>query len=150
MSVETNFWEVANSVKAMELSYYWKGYGSAIFLEFGELTERFRKDGTPSNSQGQITVGIEWSWRVEDKTSIICGSWDEEELWQPTFDKLIGNRIKTFNLFGQLPEIELIFETDLRVLSFATTKGQPGWMVIDKRSKNGHSFGVTDGILNQD
>jgi hypothetical protein len=31
---------------------------------------------------------IQWSWRIEDTVSILCGSWSQEHLWEPTFDLL--------------------------------------------------------------
>ena len=123
MSIETNFLAVISSLQTMSLSHFWNGYGSAIFLEFGQLTEKIEKDGTLGNPQGEITVGIEWSWRVEDKTSIICGSWSDDELWPPTFDRLIGEKLRQLSLYGRLPEIELTFDNGLRLLSFATSDG---------------------------
>ena len=46
-----------------------RGHGSAIFLEIGELDD---------NKKGELTVMIEWSWRVEDERQIAFGSWSDE------------------------------------------------------------------------
>src|SRR4051794_7120334 len=69
----------------LPLSHLWRGAGSAIFLEFGRLTERtyLRRDGTRPNPCGEFGLMIQWSWRIEDKASIMCGSWSEEPLWEP-------------------------------------------------------------------
>ena len=60
----------------MEVAHLWRGHGSAIFLEFGTLSPgSVRRDGSPGNPMGEITIGIEWSWRIENANSIVCGSW---------------------------------------------------------------------------
>lgn len=72
----------------LPLSHLWRGYGSAIFLEFGHLTPRTRRSGEAGNPCGEFGLMIEWSWRIENIVSILCGSWSEEPLWMPTFDLL--------------------------------------------------------------
>jgi hypothetical protein len=39
-----------------------------------------------------MTLMIQWSWRIENKRSIICGSWSEEEYWQQAFAAMLGFR----------------------------------------------------------
>jgi hypothetical protein len=83
----STFNRIGAELVGMKVSHLWRGYGSAIFLEFGNLSPgSARRDGSPGNPMGEITIGIEWSWRIENATSIICGSWSEEELWAPAFD----------------------------------------------------------------
>jgi hypothetical protein len=56
----------------MPVSHFWRGYGSALFLEFGLLSAqldkdgspRLRRDGTSRNPLGEVTLMIEWSWRI--------------------------------------------------------------------------------------
>lgn len=74
------------AAKGMAVSHIWRGHGSALFIEFGELTSGTRKrgDGSPGPLEGQIGLMIEWSWRIEDERSIVCGSWSDDELWKPT------------------------------------------------------------------
>jgi len=110
-----------------------RGYGSALFLEFGALTRLVRKNGPPRGLQGEFGLMIAWSWRIEDRASIICGSWSDEDLWQPTFDKLLGRRITDIAIFGRLPEILVSLSDDLYVLSFMTAEGQPEWSLFDRR-----------------
>ena len=70
----------------MPVSHSWRGYGSALFLEFGNLTAQLRNDGSPwlrkdgsaLHPNGEVTLMIEWSWRIEDEHSIICGSWSDD------------------------------------------------------------------------
>jgi hypothetical protein len=64
----------------LPLSHVWRGYGSAIFLEFGRLTPRTRRSGEAGNPRGELGLMIQWSWRIEDTVSILCGSWSQEHL----------------------------------------------------------------------
>jgi hypothetical protein len=42
-----------------------RGYGSAIFIELGELKPgRLLRNGTLGNPRGPFGLKIEWSWRV--------------------------------------------------------------------------------------
>jgi hypothetical protein len=121
----------------MKVSHVWRGYGSALFVEFGLLSASKRRDGSPSHPSGQITAMIEWDWRIEEKQSIICGSCSDEELWQPTFDKLIGRECVGVSTFGRLPEIAIALSGDFWVSSFKTAEGNPAWTLFDRRQASG-------------
>jgi len=62
------------------VSHVWRGYGSALFLEFGALSpsEGMRKDGSSRAPKGELGLTIQWSWRFEVERSIVCGSWSGE------------------------------------------------------------------------
>ena len=62
----------------------WKGYGSAIFLELGKLHKVKDYKNKPLRKKGDITLMIEWSWRIESHRSIVVGS----------FDSVKNNRVK--------------------------------------------------------
>jgi hypothetical protein len=143
-----SFNRVAADLVGMKVSSLWRGYGSAIFVEFGALSPgRVRRDGSPGNPIGELAVGIEWSWRIEDAMSIICGSWSEEELWEPAFELVRGSRVTGLTLFGRLPEIDLALTDDRHLLSFATAEGQPEWSFADRRSSPHIWLSVRDGLL---
>lgn len=65
----------------LPVAHSWRGYGSAIFLEFGALTAQTRMNGTPANPRGEMGLMIQWSWRIEGRRSILCGSWSDEARW---------------------------------------------------------------------
>src|SRR5687767_6475671 len=98
------FNRIGTDLVGMTVSHLWRGYGSAIFLEFGALSPgSVRRDGTPGNPIGEIAIGIEWSWRIEEETSIICGSWSKEELCEPAFDLIRNAQVTGLSLFGRIP-----------------------------------------------
>lgn len=131
----STFNRIAGDLVGMEVSHLWKGYGTAIFLEFGALSPgRGLPNGSPGNPVGQISIGIEWSWRIEDATSIVCGSWSEQELWEPAFDLIRKSRVSALSLFGRLPEIDLALDGGRHLVSFATAEGQPQWSLVDRRA----------------
>lgn len=148
MDPHSTFNRIAADLVGMEVGHLWRGYGSAIFLEFGALSPgRVRRDGTPGNPKGEFTIGIEWSWRIEDATSIICGSWSEEELWGPAFDLIRNSKVVGLGLFGRLPEIDLSLSDNRHLVSFATAEGQPEWSLTDRRAEPHIWVTVRNGVL---
>lgn len=119
----------------------WRGIGSAIFLEIGELTETTRqhKDGsTVSRFQGEYTLMIEWSWRVERLRSIWFGSWNSQREIDNRLKKLVESTIENIGVEGRLPEIVISLSNKIWVHSFMTTDGRPPCILIfnDGQSPN--------------
>jgi hypothetical protein len=131
----------------LPLSHLWQGHGSAIFLEFGELRQRLKQDGSKANPVGQMSLMIEWSWRIEDQSSIRCGSWSEDELWADAFAAIVGTQVQNVKTFGHLPEIEVTFSNGMRILSFMTAEGSPAWTLFDQRSDQKRWLSVEAGNL---
>jgi len=136
----------------LPLSHLWRGYGSAIFLEFGRLTPstRTRRDGTPHNPRGEFGLMIQWSWRIEGFRSILCGSWSEEPLWEPTFDLLRNKAVAELSVVGRLPEIVVALSESLYVSSFMTAEGDPQWSLFDRRDATLSTLSVQEGRLKLD
>ena len=143
------FEDFRKALLGLEVSHVWLGYGSALFLELGRLRPgRTRRNGTTGNPAGDITVMIDWSWRVEESVSIICGSWSEKERWKPTVDLLLGAVVVDATLFGRLPEISVQLSNGMFVVSFMTDEGDPEWVLLDRRdAKRVRSLSVRDGQL---
>lgn len=137
----------AASLIGVPISHVWRGYGSAIFIECGKLKPVYNRDGSIGHPEGEVSLGVEWSWRIEGSTAIICGSWSDDVLWEPSLDKLRGSNIAKCELFGSLPEIALTTDGNLRFLSFSTTDGQPQWHFIDRRETLPRWFTVHQGQL---
>jgi hypothetical protein len=138
-----------NALIGLPLSHLWRGYGSAIFLEFGRLTPstRTRPDGTPQNPRGEFSLMMEWSWRIENTTSILCGSWSDERLWEPTFDLLRNRAVTDLSVVGRLPEVVVALTEDHFVFSFMTAEGDPSWALLDRRGDAIRTLHVREGSL---
>jgi len=136
MDAQIIFDKIADDLRGMELTHFWRGHGSAIFMEFGTLSPRRRLDGSLGNAQGEISLMIQWSWRIENSTSITCGSWSDEKLWEAIFKRLVGSKALGLTIFGRLPEVDLEVEKNQHVVSFSTTDGQPQWSLFDRRLKD--------------
>ena len=142
------FEKFRTAMTGMTLSEFWRGYGSAIFLEFGELTPNGkRRDGSERHPLGEFTVGIEWSWRIENASSIVCGSWSDEEHWQPAFDLLRNRILSGLTSYARLPELDIEFDNQHHLLSFNTTDEQPDWFIIDRRKPQDVTLMVENGAL---
>ena len=137
----------AASLIGLPISHVWRGYGSALFIEFGKLHPVAKRDGSLGNPEGEVSLGVEWSWRIEDQRAIRCGSWSEEDLWERAFDTLRNTRIARCELFGVLPEVTITTDVGIRFLSFSTTDGQPQWYLVDRRDGPSRWFSVREGRL---
>lgn len=69
----------------------------------------------------------------QEGRSIVCGSWSDEDLWLPTFARLIGRQVEDLSTFGCLPEVALSLAGDIHVMSFSTAEGDPVWALFDRR-----------------
>lgn len=150
MKVEEAFSAFCSELAGIPISHIWQGHGSAVFLEIGTLTPTVRRDGTSGNPTGEIGVMVECSWRIEANHSIICGSWSNEHLWQPTFERLKGETITKFELFGAIPELLIETRDGVRFMSFSTAEEQPDWTVFDRRGAVDTWFHVKNGNLSFD
>lgn len=122
--------QFVEALKGKIVSHVWRGYGSAVFVEFGELTPRKRRNGEDGNPDGELSLMVEWSWRFERKNSILGGSWSSEKKWPGMFKKIIGATVIEVEIFGHVPEISVSLSNGLRVVSFMTAEGQPAWAII--------------------
>lgn len=130
VSIEDPF---VSSLMGKRVAHVWRGHGSALFLEFGHLHKRRpRRDGSDSAPYGELTLMIQWSWRIERPRSILAGSWSEERLWSKSFDAILGAEVVGVQFLGALPEVVVILSNGVRVASFMTAEGQPEWSLINR------------------
>jgi len=144
------FDEFRRALIGLDVSHVWRGYGSALFVEFGALKTDVgtRRDGSQCNPQGELCLMVEWSWRIENRTSILCGSWSDESIWQATFDRLKGAQVAEASLFGRLLEISIELTNGLFIVSFMTAEGDPEWALGDCRASEASRWlSVQDGQL---
>jgi hypothetical protein len=91
---------------------------------------------------------IQWSWRIENARSILCGSWSEEDLWEASFDQLRKRAVVDLSTIGRLPEIVVGLAGGLYVSSFMTAEGNPQWSLFDRRGGTLRTLSVLNGSLN--
>jgi len=92
---------------------------------------------------------VEWSWRIEDERSVVCGSWSDEELWAPNFARLVGQQVDDIRTFARLPEIQLSLSGGFHIASFTTTEGDPEWTLFDRRSPARITVGCRAGTISE-
>ncbi len=141
------FVSFTDSLIGLPVSRVWQGYGSAIFVEFGKLHSTRKRDGQPGSPRGEWTLMIEWSWRIEGKRRIWCGSWSDGERWPRAFARLQNRAVASIQLVGRLPELDLGLTNGLHLLSIMTAEGDPAWALIKRRHDASQSVGVRAGKL---
>jgi hypothetical protein len=147
---ETEFRAFIKPLIGLPVSTLWQGYGSAIFLEFGKVQPRTRRDGGSGNPRGEWTLMMEWSWRIEGKRLIWCGSWSDGERWPRAFKRLIGASVESVELVGRIPEIDVALSNGLHVVSVMTRELDPEWGLIRRTGGESTSVGVSSGRLVMD
>lgn len=132
----------------LPVSHIWRGYGSALFVEFGELHYVLLRNGKRSrNPYGQMGLSIEWSWRIEGKKRIWCGSWSDDSRWNKFFFKMMGAQVSSISLFGRLPEVDLELSNGMHLLSLMTAEGDPEWSIGDHRAERSRYLSTKAGRL---
>ena len=142
-----NFEVFSAGLIGLPVSRIWQGYGSAIFVEFGAVQPRRRLDGSPGNPRGEWTLFIAWSWRIEGKRRIWCGSWSDGARWPRVFSRLQGRSVAAIQLQGRLPEVYVTFSSGLHLASMMTAEGDPAWNLTCRQSTPWVSAGVRAGRL---
>ncbi len=117
---ENQLYDITEPYLGKSVTRPWKGYGSALFLEIGPL----------EGGKGELTIMIEWSWRVEKNQSIWFGSWTEDDQIEKLIPKLRGSLLKKISCFARLPEISVSLSRNIWVNSFATAEDNPKWALI--------------------
>lgn len=115
-----------NLISGLAISYTWRGHGSAIFIEIGELT----RDEKRNNPIGEYSVMLDCDWRVEESKNIQCSSLSDIDLIEKSISGLIGESILKLELVGALPEIKLILSSGKRIQSFTSDAGNPDWAIF--------------------
>jgi hypothetical protein len=133
----------------LPLNHCWQGYGSALFLEFGESrpASTTRRDGIPKQPDGEMGIMVEFFWRLEGRRRIIAGCDSAEENWQRRFALIRGKTLKDISMFGHLPELDIEFSNGAHCLTFTTSAGHPCWAIFDRRGETLRTLYSRDGRI---
>ena len=134
MQIEKPFFD---ALIGKTVSEVWRGAGSAIFIEFGNLTQTTMRDGSPGQPNGELTLMIEFSWRISDDKAILAGSFSSETDWSGILRSMVGSSVIAVEIFGELPEILVSLSCGKRAASFMTADGQPEWAIISRQPNLG-------------
>ncbi len=117
----------------LPVSHAWRGYGSALFLEFGNLQPgRIRRDGSIGNPRGEMGLSLTWGWRVEGRRSVLCSFLTENLPWPKLLACLTRGTIASVAITGRLPEISVEFSTGLHIVSIRVEPLYPDWAIFDR------------------
>ena len=123
------FHALSRHLVGMPVSRAWRGHGSAVFLELGALHVHQSPRG-PTGDQGEATVMVEWSWRVEGPRSVRFGSWSTDRRMDNAIPGLAGRTVESVEAWGRIPELAVGLSGGLALVSFTTVESQPQWAVF--------------------
>lgn len=115
------------SLVGLTVSLPRKGYGSAVFLELGQLTPVVFNRHQYENGEACIEIG--WDWRVEEGASVLYGSSNSRPEIASGISSLQGTRIQSIDVIGDVPELAVRFSNGQCVRSMAMLTGEPMWSI---------------------
>lgn len=111
----------------MTISRPWKGYGSAIFLELGQLSTQMSSER--GYDYGEACIDIQWDWRLESDIEVVCGSSNSSPEIELHMGKLLDLSIAGIAVNGQPSELTVQLSNGLRLRSMAMVSGDPQWAI---------------------
>ena len=119
-----DFFEQTRCLLEMPISYAWRGFSTAIFLELGVLKDE------GNHPKGNASVGLEFDWRVEKLESIFFSSGSGKRKINNGLQKLVNSKIVEVETEGRLPKLILTLSSNLWVRSFTIYESQPQWTLF--------------------
>lgn len=116
---------MAQSLIGLEVTLPWKGHGSTIFLELGELSTRKSKRG--DWEVGEAHISVNWDWRVELGAIIKFGSSLEGSKIERGLRSLQGVKVQNIYIQGRIPEMVVEFSSGHILRSMVMVPGGPEW-----------------------
>src|SRR5665213_2331322 len=126
LSVE-DFQTLVQPLVGLTVSLPWKGYGSAIFLELGELAPLNSK--RRHHNAGEANISVQCDWRVESESTVIYGSSMSGNKITSGIDTLKGKTIQSLLVVGQIPELIVQFSNGHSLRSMVMAAGDPEWAI---------------------
>ena len=147
-----------DSLSGMPISHAWRGYGSAIFLEFGRLTPAKNRDGSPAlrrdgssrNTKGDMEAMIESGWHIDGDGGVVADSRSAGPIIQRSVDELIGLCVVSVQAVGSPPELEIKLTTGRTITTFAEEELASQWTLFDRRSPPTKWLHVREGSLTEE
>ena len=109
----------------MPVSFAWKGYGTAIFLELGSLSS----EGRRRHPKGEVSIYVSWDWRVEKGNRVLFGSSNSTSGMADGIATLIGSTVNRATIQGIVPELSIVFSNKTSLQSAAMCTDTSAWDV---------------------
>lgn len=128
-----SFVDLVQPLIGLPVALPWKGYGSTIVLELGQLQPL--ESRRSRHQRGQACISVDWDWRVESGASILYGS----SCSRPEINKGIATlqnaTIESLSLVGNVPELIVQFSNGHCLRSMCMVDGGPEWTIrLDENS----------------
>ncbi len=120
------FDDFVRPLSGLPVSLAWKGYGSAIFLELGQLAP---VEGMQNHQRGEACIFIEWDWRVEDSTTVLYGSSNSQPKIEKGIGGLQGTKLESISIFGSVQELIINLSNGHCLRSMVMVSGDPRWNI---------------------
>ncbi|WP_027482455.1 hypothetical protein [Deinococcus pimensis] len=135
-----DFQRLTRPLVGQRVSRAYRGGGTALLLDFGELVPvGSRKELVLSSGRvlpartfvaGPWSVMIPWDWRVEGPRSILFGSQSPDRRMERGIAGLVGAEVSDVTLALRVPELRLAFADGRAVQAFAALDTQPQWALF--------------------
>jgi hypothetical protein len=101
-----------------------QGYGSAILVDLGRLIPEI---GGRRSLRAEAALILEWDWRFETESGIVCGSSSSNPAIADGLAELEGRSVVAVRVEGRLPELVAELDGGLWIRSCACVEGDPQW-----------------------
>lgn len=130
------------------LAHAWQGYGSTVFLEFGDLAPGNWRKGKRGNPIGDLTLMMD-DWWVEGPRPSSADPSGFYVNWQVICEEFMGTRVVAMELLGCIPEVCVTLDNGCRLGSVSQLNEEPDWALLARNPLLG-SLCIREGILSVD
>jgi hypothetical protein len=124
-----DFQKLVQPIIGMVVSLPWKGFGTAVFFELGQLAEIETELGWRQHKNGEASIGVQWDWRVERGYEVLFGSSNSRPEMEEGILTLQDTTIEKISVAGHVPEIEVLFSNGDCLRSMVMVSGEPEWSI---------------------
>ncbi|MEY2482671.1 MAG: hypothetical protein QOK24_1199 [Verrucomicrobiota bacterium] len=110
----------------MSVSLPWKGYGSTIFLELGQLSPL---PGPQRHDRGEACIWVDWDWRIEEGAKVVCGSSNRGPEIEKGIAGLQGSTVESLCVAGEVRELVASFSNGRCLKSMIMRPHDPQWSI---------------------
>jgi hypothetical protein len=122
-----DFHQLIQPLIGMVVSLPWKGYGTAIFFELGQLAPIEAK--RQRHKKGEASISVQWDWRVESGFEVLFGSSNSRPEMEEGILALQYTTIKSLSVAGHVPELEIQFSNGDCLRSMVMVNGDAQWSI---------------------